>query len=77
LSTRCGIFGPAHVRGLTADDVAEASLVQKIIGDLLEVLSGSGHGGPDAVTVAPRFPKTLNAPRRKIAKSSPYPGRRT
>jgi DNA polymerase III epsilon subunit-like protein len=33
--------GPAHVHGLTADDVADAPMFQEIVGDLLDVLAGS------------------------------------
>jgi DNA polymerase-3 subunit epsilon len=33
--------GPAHVHGLTEDDVAEAPMFQEIVGDLLEVLGGA------------------------------------
>jgi DNA polymerase III epsilon subunit-like protein len=33
--------GPAHVHGLTTEDVAGAPMFQEIVGDLLEVLSGS------------------------------------
>jgi DNA polymerase-3 subunit epsilon len=33
--------GPAHVHGLTADDVADAPMFQEIVGDVLEALAGS------------------------------------
>lgn len=33
--------GPAHIHGLTADDVAEAPMFQEIIGDILEMMAGA------------------------------------
>lgn len=33
--------GPAHIHGLTADDVASAPMFQEIVGDVLEFLDGA------------------------------------
>lgn len=33
--------GPAHIHGLTADDVASAPMFQEIVGDVLEIMNGA------------------------------------